>query len=1005
MVSFKIAYAKYGVLISLCASTVAIPFYSGNSSFPEDISRRAANYYLRIMPLGASITKGQGVPGADNNGYRKFLRDQLRFDGWQVNMVGSQPGGTMQDNDSEGYPGAIIAEVAGHAEFALSTFKPNAVLINAGTNDATKDHDVSTAGDRMKDMIMNCFIKVPSTVVILSTLLPNSIAPGKVAEINDQYRNIAAKFRNDGFHIILAEMDDGFISINEIFDKTHPNPSGYQKMAAVWHHAINQADKKGWLVQPSSDVTFQDGTYGKTCPKVLGSGSADPRSGMQILTANSGLIYNDGNYVHRSTAMGVIHSHVGKEAISNTDFFLAQLVSLQKVGRGGERDDIVYVDGSALKITMFINQGDGTFGPEVKIDVHDSCPVAGVRWGDVNNDGLDDFICIGEAGNMYVSINQGGNPPTFKSLGGIYKSSPEGYTRDYVRLGDIDGDGRLDYCVVNNSNDVWCWRNGGLSDKAEYWQNLGKVFTGSKYVDGQKGRFVDINGDGRSDWLLVNKYGQVVTYINQRGDGDGLVPKWLEAVVTHAGMGKGVLRDENILFGQVYGERADYVFVEQPYEPFTMFKDLKCWKNDGGGGKHQKGDGAHWGDMDGNGNDDYVWISPDGKVAIFRNLHQPPDTSKFKTGGGWDAAHVNLETGYDRRALHIGDWDGDGKADIIAVEKGSGAVTVWKTSYAGNKFSFAKQVIPNSGKCNQGWGVGLFDIGVIFADLTGNGRVDYLCMKPDGTTEAWLNDDGSDLRSVGQIKFSEKFDRANHRFADVNGDGRADFLWVDKFNGDTKVWENLGELPNGERVGGSSFRWSLKGTVYKGSSRGSNMHFPNIGGVGRADIVDVNPTTAKGFIWFNSCPGGGDDGEGPVPDPMLPAYNPSGPIDPTDPDDKVNANKFCSKNEGSWSPELWNELQVGTWLDQRTRWYSGRPEGWPRPKTNSWDAGVPRVISNFRLLTEDEFFNWLPSCLSILETCIILAVHLKENCETDWERAYSLFAMANFARFIQRFVK
>lgn len=122
--------------------------------------------------------------------------------------------------------------------------------------------------------------------------------------------------------------------------------------------------------------------------------------------------------------------------------------------------------------------------------------------------------------------------------------------------------------------------------------------------------------------------------------------------------------------------------------------------------------------MDGNGNDDYVWISPDGKVSIFRNLHQPPDTSKFTKGGGWDAAQVNLETGYDRRALHIGDWDGDGKADIIAVEKGSGAVTVWKTSYAGNKFSFTKQSIENSNKCGQGWGVGLFDIGVIFADLT-----------------------------------------------------------------------------------------------------------------------------------------------------------------------------------------------------------------------------------------------------------------------------------------------
>lgn len=226
-------------------------------------------------------------------------------------------------------------------------------------------------------MIMECFIRVPSIVVILSTLLPNPIAPGKVAEINKQYRNLASKLKNDDRHIILAEMDDGFITIDEIWDGTHPNLSGFRKMAAVWHRAINQADKEGWLQKPSSDVTFQDGTYGNTCPKVLGSGSSDPRSGMQILTANSGLIYDDGNYVHRSTEMGIIHNHTDSETNGGGDFFLAQLVNLQNVVRGGERDDLVYVEKSATEITMFINKGDGTFGPPVKIDVHDSCPQAG----------------------------------------------------------------------------------------------------------------------------------------------------------------------------------------------------------------------------------------------------------------------------------------------------------------------------------------------------------------------------------------------------------------------------------------------------------------------------------------------------------------------------------------------------------------------------------------------------------------------------------------------------
>jgi hypothetical protein len=70
--------------------------------------------------------------------------------------------------------------------------------------------------------------------------------------------------------------------------------------------------------------------------------------------------------------------------------------------------------------------------------------VLGVHWGDLNNDGLDDFICISREGAMYASINQGGSPPTFKSIG-LLRAAPGGELAQVnVRLGDIDGDGRLD---------------------------------------------------------------------------------------------------------------------------------------------------------------------------------------------------------------------------------------------------------------------------------------------------------------------------------------------------------------------------------------------------------------------------------------------------------------------------------------------------------------------------------------------------------------------------------
>jgi hypothetical protein len=60
------------------------------------------DFYLRVMPLGASITAGEHQAPEDESecGYRKFLRDKLRLRGWKVNMVGNFNRGNMNDNVS-----------------------------------------------------------------------------------------------------------------------------------------------------------------------------------------------------------------------------------------------------------------------------------------------------------------------------------------------------------------------------------------------------------------------------------------------------------------------------------------------------------------------------------------------------------------------------------------------------------------------------------------------------------------------------------------------------------------------------------------------------------------------------------------------------------------------------------------------------------------------------------------------------------------------------------------
>jgi hypothetical protein len=61
----------------------------------------------------------------------------------------------------------------------------------------------------------------------------------------------------------------------------------------------------------------------------------------------------------------------------------------------------------------------------------------------------------------------------------------------------------------------------------------------------------------RSDWLWLDDTGRVTTYINQRGQGDGMIPHWDSVGVTHGGMGEAGARSQ-IRFARLYDSgRAD----------------------------------------------------------------------------------------------------------------------------------------------------------------------------------------------------------------------------------------------------------------------------------------------------------------------------------------------------------------------------------------------------------------------------------------------------------------
>ncbi|KAH8886549.1 hypothetical protein GQ53DRAFT_657685 [Thozetella sp. PMI_491] len=884
--------AWLAILILIISSTAASPrpaiprsnslLYSNSSVALGDVSTLAAKpFYLRVAPLGASIVNG--YLSSDGNGFRKPLRDQLRQEGWPVNMVGGIKTGTMADNDNEGHIGYLIQYMIGFALPNLIPLQPNLVLINVGTNNAIQDNDVAIASDHYIELLDKLWEQIPGATVIISTLIPNKVdaANTRAEAINVQLRTtVMSHYTALGKKLFLADMNDGFITKADLNDDTHPTDYGYKKMASVWWSAFQSVESKGWLTAPP-DVGIPDTPTSYTCPKVYGQ-----EDGNYQIQLGSGT--DDGNYVHKSQDQGVVwRLPFLSPAVDSTldGFFFAQLVNAGgNPNRGGEVDEIIWAQasGSSWSWMFWTNNNNNNFGTQVNFDPGINCAPRSARFADLNNDGLDDFICI-DHGALRASINRGGNPPRFENIGVIAATpafwTDDFYTADLVHLADIDGDGRADWCLFVFPGVITCQRNGGQGDMPS-WVDFSTGSPGWTLVFPVKENrgnplgvnLVDINGDFKSDWLYMDNTGKIDTSINQRGTGTGMVPDWNYAGFTHDGISGVTNGNSAFKFGRMYGSgRRDYIYLRHANvgSDNRGTVELRIWKNLGSGGTYLKGDGTHYCDMNGDGTDDYIWVGPNGEIDIYLNIGLRPY---------WENHQGVTTLGVPRKTIHLADLDGDGRCDFLSVDKVTGAVRMWLNNWDGSSrtWKFVDQgIVSGSAGCSQGYGVIENDLGVRFADLTGDKKADYLCIEKNGHVTGYLNRGMSsgkvNFEDIGQIKIATNYDRQNVRWNDVNGDGRADLLYIDNYSGDTTVWLNAGEIP----TGGSHFKWDIQGPLYKGWDRGSNMNFGALGGQGRADIIQVVPRSNTAWVAYNKCPVTGTGGDDPgMGDPGLPAYTP-----------------------------------------------------------------------------------------------------------------------------------
>lgn len=245
-------------------SKPGVTFPTGGDTKPHACAsfryRGANTSFVKIMPLGASITEGWSST-APVAGYRGYLHTLLNEAGVAHQFVGSsttRPGSLPPDQrHHEGHPGWVIKALKAGQNGVMDHFDewlgktgvtPDYILVLVGTNDVNGDNDFPRVGDRIDALITSISNPTtgyaPKARLILSTLPsigkksdPNNQKNKNVITFNKKLVELAKKHADEGENVstidAYAVVGDG-----DKADALHPNDGGYAKIAPLWRDAI-----------------------------------------------------------------------------------------------------------------------------------------------------------------------------------------------------------------------------------------------------------------------------------------------------------------------------------------------------------------------------------------------------------------------------------------------------------------------------------------------------------------------------------------------------------------------------------------------------------------------------------------------------------------------------------------------------------------------------------------------------------------------------------------------
>ncbi|MFH1814909.1 MAG: FG-GAP-like repeat-containing protein, partial [Pseudomonadota bacterium] len=340
--------------------------------------------------------------------------------------------------------------------------------------------------------------------------------------------------------------------------------------------------------------------------------------------------------------------------------------------------------------------------------------------------------------------------------------------------------------------------------------------------------FLDVNGDGASDWIQVlrNGNGGWVGFSN----GDGTFFNW-KSYSPH----RGALNSFDHYFSDVNGDGlSDWIQVFKHSNGGWVGLnlgngDFEHWTS------HSSSVGAgnyfshHFSDLNGDGRADLIQISKD----------QNGGWVGLANGDGTFQTWTNYSAGRGSSNLYehfFVDVNGDGLADWIQVQRNNNGGWVGLGRGDGTFFEWSN-FSSSRGAAR--------DFEHHFQDVNGDGLVDWIQIRKNGNG-GWVGLNKGDGSFEHWTSYMDSIGSASvfaHYFSDLNGDGKTDLIQVSK--GQNGGWIGLSS-------GNGTFEFWTDYSASRGTSNGFSHFFSDVSGDGLADWIQISSTTDSGYLSLNN---------------------------------------------------------------------------------------------------------------------------------------------------------